>query len=400
MSSQSLSNPIGASHSQQSLHLIGLPHLEALPVIRVQGSERLGGLYRYEVECEMPAAVNVGELLKQLIGCRANLLIGSRLIWGQLSAARWKFARGVPRLNLVLEPRLARLGLMRANQVFLNQSSTQTVQAVLAQSGLGAEWQDWRTTAQYPVFAQRTCYEQTALDFVLWLLEYSGIGLRFEHLPDIGERLVFFDDHAGLDRSSRYLQGLRVAPRAGLVNDSEPETLTHASLLMQATAQSIQLTDYDASQAHLNLSVTQGEAEDGEQLFHSHGEHYKTLVDGEHLAQVRLQERLCRQQTLQGQGPLIELQAGRVIRVDDAEVAGYWLVTELHIDTHRDGRLHARFEAARADRPKVMWRPPRFSLAVSFQTSQLSTVPIASRSPAAASCGQFAIAQPILMPLK
>ncbi|MDC8784036.1 type VI secretion system Vgr family protein [Paucibacter sp. hw1] len=346
------------SHIQHRLHIVGMPQREELDLIGVQGRERLGGLYRHELACEAPAGVDVSTLIKQLIGCRAQLTLGSRGIWGQISAAHWHYARGVPRLNLVLEPRLALLGVMRANQVFLNQSSVQTVQAVLEQSGLSAQWQDWQTTAQYPVFAQRTMFEQTALDFVLWLLAYEGIGLRFEHARE-GERLVFFDDHAGLDRSSPYLQGLRVAPRAGLVNDSEPETLTHASLQSRATAQAVDLTEYDAQQAQLNLSVTQGEAQDGEQVFHSHGEHYKTVVDGDQIAQVRLQERLCRQQTLQGQGPLMELQAGRVIKVDGDDVAGYWLVTELHLDTHRDGSLHTRFEAARADNPQQMWRPER-----------------------------------------
>jgi hypothetical protein len=43
----------------------------------------------------------------------------------------------------------------------------------------------------------------------------------------------------------------------------------------------------------------------------------------------------------------------------------------------------------------VTWAP-----SVRFHTSQLSTVPIASRSPAARSWGQFSIAQPILVPLK
>lgn len=350
-------------HLQHELNLVGLsPGLPgALQVIRVQGTERLGGLYRYEIDCEAPSAAQ--EQHQALIGLRANLRIGSRLIWGQITHSQWLYARGVPRLKLVLEPRLASLGLMRANQVFLNQTSVQTVQAVLSQSGLSAQWQDWRTTAQYPVFAQRTMFEQSALDFVLWLLEYEGTGFRFTH-HDEGERIVFFDDLAGLDRSHRYAQGpqgLRVATQAGLVNDSDPETLTHASLLTQATAQAVQLTEYDSAQAQLNLGLSSGEAQDGEQVFHSHGEHYKTVADGERIARVRLQERLCRQQTLQGQGPLIELQAGRVIRVDSAEFGGYWLLTELHLDTHRDGRLSTRFEAARADDPQTPWRPQRIT---------------------------------------
>ncbi|CAN5433467.1 type VI secretion system Vgr family protein [soil metagenome] len=360
-----------------------------LAVIAIAGEEILGGLYRYEIICEAPTASGQrsAEAIISLLRQRCELRLGDvldeapssdpggRSVWGIVTQARLQHRRGVPLWHITLEPRLAALRHQRLNQVFLDQTSVHAVQAVLGECGLSAQWQDWQTSATYPVFAQRTCHEQDALGFVLWLLEYEGIGLRFEH-TEAGERLVFFDDTGGYDRSVRYRGGLRVAPPAGLATDGEPETLTEAALVRQAAPVAVRLTEYDHQQAHLDLSVRAGadgpDTADGGAAFATgesgsgdvghpttvqhHGEHYKTLEAGQRLAAVRLEAQRCRQEVLQAQGPLIALRAGSVIRVDDAAFAGHWLVTRLRLHTHRDGRLVTRFEASDAEQ---MWRPAR-----------------------------------------
>jgi uncharacterized protein involved in type VI secretion and phage assembly len=213
-----------------ALRISGVP--SAMAVISIEGEETLGGLYRYEIRCEAP--IDASEVARQALTQRGSLLlgggdeIGGRTVWSQITSSRLSYTRGVPMLHLTLEPRLTALRGLRLNQAFLEQSSITTVQAVLTQAGLSAQWQDWQTISSYPLFAQRTCLEQDALGFVLWLLEHEGIGLRFEQTPS-GERMVFFDDLGGYDRSLPYMRGVRVAHPAGLATDSDAETLTHAS---------------------------------------------------------------------------------------------------------------------------------------------------------------------------
>ena len=339
------------SHVQHQLQLTGLDL--QLDVIELSGQERLGGLYRYEIVCEAPVAQMP---VHRALSCRAALQLGAqRSVWGQVTAARLSHSRGVPRWHLTLEPRLARLAQVRLNQVFLNQSSVETVQTVLAQYGLSAQWQDWQLESVYPAFAQRSCHEQAALHFIFWLLEYEGIGLRFEHTPS-GERLVFFDALSGYDRSSSYMAGIRVAQRSGLVTEADPDTLTHAAVISQPQVHAVRLTEYDHLQAQQNLLVESSGAEGTGQTLHAHGEHYKSVTHGEQLAAVRLQARSCRKQLLRGEGPLIELQAGRVIHVLGLEDSALWLVTDLRLQTHRDGSLQTQFEATPAE---SMWRPER-----------------------------------------
>ncbi|MEF7616096.1 type VI secretion system tip protein VgrG [Aquincola sp. MAHUQ-54] len=341
-----------------ALEILGADGPLRLPVVAVSGEDVLAGDYRYDIRCEPgPAPWTASAMLH----CRARLGLGTgqaaaqgRWIWGVVTAATLQLTGGVPRWRLVLEPRLALLAGVQLQEVFLGQTSVETVQQVLAAHGLGAAWQRWDLAEHYPPFAQRTCFGQPALGFVHWLLEYEGIAWRYEH-GESGETLVCFD-HPGGARRGAHVAAVRRAAAAGLVAAGEPETLTHAALHSRAAATHVHLSDYDPAQADLDLHVDAGAAEGG--WLHLHGEHYRQPADGERLARVRLQALQCRAEVLRATGPWLGLMAGDVftLRDPDPALGRGWLVTRLVCRSDRRGRLEVAFEASDA---QAAWRPAR-----------------------------------------
>ncbi|CAJ2794088.1 type VI secretion system tip protein TssI/VgrG [Burkholderia pseudomallei] len=274
-----------------------------------------------------------------------------------------------------LVPRLWRLSLYKASDVYLNeQTIPDIVKRVLRAASFGSRDFRMRHGGGYRKRSFVCQYDESHLDFVSRWMEKEGLYYYFEH-DGRHETLVIVDDRRHQPGPADDL-ALRYRPATSLDAGIEADRVQAFTCRATPLPREVVLRDFNHRKAELSLEVRERVARDGVGERVSSDEHFHTKDEGRRYAKLRAEALVCEGRRFAGESTAAGLRAGRFFALSGhyrEDFDGRYLVTAL---THRGSQAHllfpdldapfgatpgepiyrAEFEAIAAD---LQYRPPR-----------------------------------------
>ncbi len=272
-------------------------------LVRLEGEERLGRPYGYELwlETEADGGVPV-EDIEAMLAAKARVILqtghGSAVLHGVLESITFEVPTRPAVYRATLVPSLARLATTVRSRVFCSKSAPYIVAEVLDAAGVAYESQLLRGArsaqedlpdpgpgdddyADYPQREYVAQYQESDLDFIHRLLEHEGIYYYFRH-DDAGEVLVLVDEN-------RHLPEHPSGVRFGVVEQgSEDELVTTLERRHRIGTKTLTTRDYNWRTPSVSLV---GEAVVDEALgfgeVDRYGDHFRTPEEATRLASRR-----------------------------------------------------------------------------------------------------------------
>ena len=215
----------------------------------------------------------------------------------------------------VLVPKLWWLTLTQHNQVFLNQSAPEFLQAVLLDGGLISSDFVFRLQNTYSQWEYICQYNETHYKFFLRWLEREGMYYYFEQSQG-GTRLVVTDTHIAHEFMP---QGgtAKYAPPSGLEEQHRDELVRRFFLRQQMVPRNVQLKDYNYRTPTLSVQGKADVADYGRGTFYQYGEHVRTPSEGDSLAKIRAEGFKCREKMFHGESTIPFLRPGYVFTMEE-----------------------------------------------------------------------------------
>lgn len=286
---------------------------ERLQVSRVNGSEAVSQLFRFEVFVTSldPDGLDLG----RAVGRSAALAffengVEARRVSGMISEATdlLDSETAFTSYRLVLVPRAFQLTLVETQEIYIDRSIPQILAAKLRNIGLEDD-SELRLLAEYPVREFVVQFAETDLAFASRLAEHLGISFFFEQ-KDGRDRIVFTDHRNGFHPAAG---GFGVPFR----RRGETTGIFRLDLTQKVIPGLYAVSDYDYEKPLVDLTST-SELKDG---FGGGvvewGGNFKEPREGLHLAQVRTEERLVEGTSFQGKSSVCGLSAGARFVVED-----------------------------------------------------------------------------------
>ncbi|MFH1135201.1 MAG: type VI secretion system tip protein TssI/VgrG [Pseudomonadota bacterium] len=279
----------------------GLPAETFIPV-RFKGEEALSRPYRFEIlMLSKQPHIDPGAVLNH----RAKLVINHDPEPVFFNGLPRRFEQGGRVRDLtvyrtVLVPKFRFLGLSEDNQVFLDQTTPEFLDAALRDGGLDPDDYEFRLARDYPRREYVCQYGESNLDFVHRRMEFHGLYYFFEQL-DRAEKLVITDSllaHVKRPGVGRLLfvppEGLSPADKGNIVFD-----FSRAS---RRTSAEVRLKDYNYRKPGLDIVGEAGQAgRRGPENF-LYGEHAGTPEESLYLARIRSESLSCRGREFSARG--------------------------------------------------------------------------------------------------
>jgi len=288
---------------------------ENLRVRRLEGTEAISQLYRFELEL---VAVGDGESgwpdPVDVVGSRVKLNLvrqdGTvlRTVHGMVAAADERTDDDLrnPVWHLTVVPRAWRASLYRTQEVFLDLTVPEIIEDKLSRLSIPGYFRS-QLTQEYPQREIVVQYGESDLDFISRLAEHLGIAYFFEQGED-GETMVFTDSGASWpDLDGGPVPYVARGEQAGVYS------ITKAA---RAIGQTYAVHDYNYRTPEVDLSGVY-QLDSGLPGGHiEYGAHQKTPDEGAELAQIRAEEARCRQLVYRGLSSIGALAAGMKLSVD------------------------------------------------------------------------------------
>ncbi|WP_217591209.1 type VI secretion system Vgr family protein [Burkholderia sp. GbtcB21] len=283
--------------------------------------------------------------------------------------------RGLTVYRATLVPRLWRLSLYKASDVYLNeQTIPDIVKQVLRAGSFASRDYRLRHGSGYRKRSFVCQYDESHLDFVSRWMEKEGLYYYFEH-DGKHETLAIIDDR----RHQRGLAddlALRYLPSTDFDTGVESNRVQAFACRATPLPREVVLRDFNHRKAELSLEVRECVSRDGIGERVSSDEHFHTKDEGRRYAKLRAEALICEGRRFAGEATAAGLRAGRFIMLEGhyrADFDGRYLVTAV---THRGSQAsqlfpdldtpfgatpgqpvyRAEFDALPAD---VQYRPPR-----------------------------------------
>lgn len=319
-----------STQAQRTL-LLGTPlGDDVLLVVSATITERLGAMFTCELEL-LSNEIDIDPLvlLGENVTLRAVDAVGTdadRLFNGVIARfAQVGIARNpkidtevtYARYSATLVPWAWMLGRGADCRIFQQKTLPNIVEEICTELGAGDV--ELRLSRTYPTLEYCVQYRETALYFILRLLEQEGITCFFEH-EDGAHKMVLADDATSYVDAPAGVADLVYRPA------DEQGAASHGGYVRGFTRHSavepheFALTDYDPllPRKKLGVEVTgdPGHVDHGQSVFDYPGE-YVELDHGQALAKVRLEESRARSVTFRGRADLGGLSAGRLITLGE-----------------------------------------------------------------------------------
>ena len=268
----------------------------AFEVLRFEGTEGLSRGYRFAVDL-VAAGPDPDPDAVLGAGCTFTLLRpgGDLPVHGVLASfEQLHRARGLGFFRATLVPRLWRLSRTWHNQVFLDRTVPQVLEALLAAAGLAAPADvDLRLQAGFEPREFLCQYAESHLDCFSRWAGHQGIYFYFEQ-GDGAERLVLTDSrlaHGAMPRG----EGVGYRPLDGLDGWRRVEAAMSLRCCLRPLPRAVLLKDHDPMRPALDLAA-QAEVHPGGlgEVYH-YGQQFGTPEEGRRLARIRAEELLCRE---------------------------------------------------------------------------------------------------------
>jgi len=310
----------------------------ALVVARLSGEERLSGLWRFDLELiSDDPKIDLKKVLYEpaRLGIRRDTADGKTWLWrhGVLAELiELEQGQAWTSYRAVLVPDMWKLTEFYRSRIFMDKTVDELAQAVLTDpEGLGVAAGDIEVKlartdqagddpTEWPVYPRREYavqYEETDYDFVARWLEHEGVFFYFEN-TGTAEKVVFGDSVAAYKpvdlQGATYPyhpEGAQSAAANEPSDEVEPEEVLAHACRMQRQPRTVALNDYNWRKPSTLLRTTKSVEGDGSGLQTEYNDHYKTDVQGEKLAEVRVQEWTCRAEWFEGRSTCRAFRPGR-----------------------------------------------------------------------------------------
>ena len=335
-------------------------------VVRFEGSEGISKCYAFEV---MLVSDNLELSLPELLQNPAKLTLhrdDGDVSWRGilLSFEQLHEVNGLAFYRAHLVPRLTWLSFTQHNQVFLDKSVPEIIEACLKDGGLtGADF-EMRLQGSYDPIEYVCQYSESHLNFVSRWCEREGIYYFFEQ-SDAGEKVIFTDTQIS---HTPYSQGdnLTYSPPSGLESGHEREIVQSFHCRVNLTPQSVLLKDYNYRKPSLEVSGSADVDAMGRGQVYSYGDHIRTPEEGNRLAKIKAEGFLCRKEVFEGEGSVPYMMPGYTFTLKDHYRKNFnqtYLVTDVSHEGNQTGYLLAGITMGEEDRG--VWYRNSFSSIVS-----------------------------------
>jgi type VI secretion system secreted protein VgrG len=338
---------------------------ETFAVVDLKGEEGLGRCYRFEI---LLVSDNAEIDLESVLRSRATLTIhrpetdevvfhGVAERFEQLQAAG---SAVFYRIGVV--PRLQRLELTRHNQVFLDQSVQEIIEAVLKEGGLTSQDFEFRLQGEYEKHAYVCQYGESHLNFISRWLEREGIYYYFEQ-TDSGEKIIFTD--TAIAHQPRFHgQELAYAPPSGLLDAEHAEVIQGFVCRTQTVPRTVRLKDYNYRKPSLEITAEAVADEKSSGEVYLYGEHFRTPQEGHRLAGIRAQELMCGKERFSGESTVPFVSPGYTFTLEHHYRGSFnqkYLTVAVTHEGSQAGFLTAGFQQALPEREKRTFYRNQFS---------------------------------------
>jgi len=305
---------------------------DTFDVVSFTGTEGLSKLYHFDVTL---VSDNDAIDLEGVIQSRAVLTIlrddGNIVFNGVLSAfGQMETAQGLTQYRAVLTPAFWRQTLTYHNQIFLDKTIPQIIEAALQDGGLTSLDYELRLTGQYQPHEYICQYNESHHNFVSRLMERKGIYYYFEQGAE-SEKLILTDTAL---LHSVMAEGKKVyyTQTSGLDEASREEVVKSVVCSQKMLPAKVLLKDYNYRKPSLELSVEHVVSERGFGDVFIYGEHFSTPEEGAQLAKIRAEALTCRARLFQGESLIPYLRPGYLFQMvghNRADFNDTYLTTDL-----------------------------------------------------------------------
>ncbi|MEM6788821.1 MAG: type VI secretion system tip protein TssI/VgrG [Myxococcota bacterium] len=288
-----------------------------LQIAAVDGTERLGQLFRFEIHAGIPASTaplspetirgadvalvwSVDDEVVHRVGGMVTQVI-------DLLAATLEYRT----YRLVIAPRAHRLALVRLQDIFLDMSIPAIIEAKLEKNGL-SDAMEMSLRGDYPDREFVLQYDETDLSFVSRLAEHLGMTLTFRH-GDANDTLLFVDDNAAFPVLADPIAFRERGEARGVFE------LTHQ---LDATAAQYAVQDYNYRTPVVDLTASAAIDDGYGGGIVEYGTHHKEPRTAETLARIRREEVRAHQDRYTGKSVHVGLAAGHRFTIEGHPVAG------------------------------------------------------------------------------
>ncbi|WP_224366485.1 type VI secretion system Vgr family protein [Hyalangium versicolor] len=356
-------------------------------VMKLFGSEGLSRLYSFTAELVIPGdeglVFDMGEALNATAILHIHGAEGEerRAFHGVIASVDWVQQLADHSVyQVVLVPRLWRLGLSQHGNIFVGKNVKTILQDVLESNGF-EEKKDFEFrmgATQYEELQHVAQYRESDLAFIMRRMEREGIYFFFEQTDD-REKLVIIDDKQK-QKASGSVRYLEQADDTVL----RMEAFTAFNCRYQTRPGLVRLREYDYLRPTMDLKKEEPVSRHSSVEVVSHDDNYSTPSEGQRLARVRSQELKAREILFEGHGHTFEVHPGYIFDVVShprpSFNAKYLAVSIDHEGSQGVGQIGTEEEQptyrirVEAIPETVQYRPPRVTPIPRIYGTEMGTV--------------------------
>jgi type VI secretion system secreted protein VgrG len=290
---------------------------DVLLFYRMQGSEKLGALFEYELEMlSENAAIDPDKLLGE------NITIGVQLLdnkWRYFNGyvarfGQYELADGFSVYRATLRPWLWFLSRAANCRIFQQKNVPDIIKQVFRDQGF-SDLQD-KLSGSYAVREYCVQYRETDLDFACRLMEEEGIYYYFTH-ENGKHHLVLADSPSAHDQFPGY-ETIPYHPNRGDADKTRTDHIHEWTYSHGIQPGAHVITDYDFKKPKADLLVksamTMPHTHAGYEVFDYPGRYVEVGV-GENLVRSRMEEHRAQFEGFEGHGNARGLGAGRMFKL-------------------------------------------------------------------------------------
>ncbi len=310
---------------------------DTFSVVRFSGTESISQPYRFDIIL----ATDDAEIdLRAMLQSPARFTIhrsdlDDRVFHGVLADFEQMEESGSYVLyRAALVARLWNAGLYHENQLFLEKSVQDIITDVLQQTQLTSQDFEFRLTGTYNPWEYICQWRETDLNYIHRWMEREGIYYYFVQ-DDQREKIVITDSSTSHENISADHQ-LPYSPPDAMVPRHQ-EVIQSLVCRQHRLPNKVILRDYNYRRPSLELKGEATVDGDAHGDVYIYGEHFKTPEEGNHLAQIRAEELLCRESIYSGESTAANLCSGFLFEMQDHYRESYnqqYLV----VDVQHEGR--------------------------------------------------------------
>jgi type VI secretion system secreted protein VgrG len=291
---------------------------DTFAVVQFKGSEALSKPYEFEIMLVTEQSdIDLNSVLQQPASFTFHREDGEDVIWNGI-VARFEQLHNFNIYTFyraVLVPKLWWLQLTYHNQIFLDKTINEILEAVLKDGGLTSLDFEFKLQNDYQKFDYVCQYEESHYDFLSRWMEREGLYYYFEQTEN-GEKVIITDTnmaHTGMPLGDT----LYYSPPSGLATLHRTEVIQSFTCRQQLIPSKVFLKDYNYETPSLSVTGSADVDSSGRGNVYYYGENFRNSTEGNRLAKIRSEEILCRKEQYVGESTVPFIMPGYSFTLED-----------------------------------------------------------------------------------